>query len=302
MVAKLIVLVSVVLGLTWVHARCEDAAGIVFASYNVQSYVGEETGGGARASKPKPEASIQALVRIVAEVRPDILGLCEIGQRQQFEDFRARLAGVGLDFAHTEYVEGPDPDRHLALLSRFPITQRRSVADVSYELNGTLEKVKRGFLDVTVCINPAYEIRAVGAHLKSKLAVREGEALMRRFEAQLLRRHVDAVLLENPSTNLLVYGDLNESKNAPAIQEIVGVRGSAAYLSDLVPEDEHGDRWTHYWRTTDEYSRIDYLLASRALLPEVVKGSSRVHRSRDWSEASDHRPIYTTIVPVNRLR
>ena len=71
-VAKLIVLVAVALGLTWVDGRSEEVPGIVFASYNVQSYIGDDTSEGPRAAKPKPEASIEALVRVVAAVRPAV--------------------------------------------------------------------------------------------------------------------------------------------------------------------------------------------------------------------------------------
>ncbi|MHA3773163.1 endonuclease/exonuclease/phosphatase family protein [Verrucomicrobiota bacterium sgz303538] len=276
---------------------------IVVASYNVQNYVGgegENTGG--RPAKPKPKQAIEALVRVIKDINPDILGVCEMGRSEQFEDFKARLKEAGLQFVDSEYVEAADADRHLALLSRFPIVSRQSLADVTYELNGSLEKVKRGFLDVTVRVNPDYDLRMVGAHLKSKLAVAQGEALMRRFEAQLLRKHLEGILTSDPKINLLAYGDFNDTKNEPPIQEIMGVRGSATFMADLWAKDELGDRWTHYWRIADQYARIDYLFASPALFPEVVKNKSRVYRSEFWNEASDHRPIYTSIVPVNRKR
>ena len=275
---------------------------VVVASYNVQNYLGGENEGSGRPVRAKSKTSIDALVRIIKEINPDILGICEMGGPEQFEDFKARLKEAGLEYADSEYVEAADPERRLALVSRFPIISRQSRADVSYELNGMPEKVKRGFLDVTVRVNSKYELRLVGVHLKSKLPVPQGEALMRRFEAQLLRKHLEGILEENPKVNLLAYGDFNDTKNEPPIQEIMGVRGSPTHMADLWAADEHGDRWTHYWRTADQYARIDYLFVSRALFPEVIKAKSRVYRSAFWSEASDHRPIYTSIVPVNRKR
>lgn len=280
-----------------------DRDEIVVASYNVQNYLGgERKGTNGRTAKAKPEKSVTALIQIIKEINPDILGVCEMGGPEQLEDFKTRLKNAGLEYVDAEYVEAADPERRLALLSRFPIVSRQSRTDISYELNGTPEKVKRGFLDVTVRVNPEYELRLVGVHLKSKLPVPQGEALMRRFEAQLLRKHLEKIIEADPQVNLLAYGDFNDTRNEPAIQEIMGVRGSPTHMADIRAADEHGDRWTHYWRTADQYARIDYFFASRALLPEVVKDKSYVYRSRFWHEASDHRPIYTSIVPVNRKR
>ena len=81
---------------------------------------------------------------------------------------------------------------------------------------------------------------------------------------------------------------------------VSGVRGTATYLDDLPAKDDLGDRWTHYWKTADLYSRIDYLFVSAALAREVTPGSARVYRSEFWSEASDHRAVFATIIPVNR--
>ena len=171
---------------------------------------------------PKPEREKNTLVRIIKEIHPDILGVAEMGPPDQFEEFQKRLKEAGLEFPFTEYVSGADPDRHLALLSRFEIVERHSEKDLFFDLNGQREPVERGFLDVTIEVNPAFRLRVVGAHLKSKLAVPSGEALLRRNEARLLRQHIDGVLSKDPNVNLLVYGDLNDTKDQPAIQEILG--------------------------------------------------------------------------------
>ena len=80
------------------------------------------------------------------------------------------------------------------------------------------------------------------------------------------------------------------------------MKGTPRYMADLWAKDSLGDRWTYYWRIADQYSRIDYLFASPAIFREVVLNKSKVYRSqeRDWSVASDHRPVYTSIIPVNK--
>ena len=275
---------------------------IVICSYNVENYLSKTPPqpGQKYGTRAKPEKDIQAVVRIVKEINPDILGICEMGSPERFDDFKRRLNEAGLKYIDSEYVQAADPDRHLALVSRFPIASRQSVTDASFTLNGTPQKVRRGFLDVTIQVTPQYRLRMVGVHLKSKLAAPEGEALIRRHEAQLLRAHLDNILEANPKTNLVAYGDFNDTKNEPMFQEVTGVRGTPTYMADLWARDSLGDRWTHYWRTADLYSRIDYIFVSPALFREVLKNKSTVYRSSDWHEASDHRPIFATIVPVNK--
>lgn len=269
-----------------------DSGEVVFAAYNLENYLSMERGGG---EAPKPEHEIAAIVRIVQAIHPDILGICEMGPRDQFEDFKKRLAEAGLGFVDFEFVDGPDAQRHLALLSRHPIVARQPLADVPFTLNGRREKVKRGFLDVTVKVNDGVTLRLVGAHLKSKLAAVEGDALLRRHEAHLLREHVAKIIADDPSANLLLYGDFNDTKNEAEVQEIMGPRGAPDHMAELPLKDSVGDRWTQYWKVADVYSRIDFIFASPALLPGVVLAKSSVYRADGWNEASDHRPIIATL-------
>ena len=279
-------------------------APIVFCSYNVENYndgrpPGESSKFGTR---PKSAEAIEALVKIVASIRPDVLGVCEMGPKEKLADFQSRLKAAGLDYPETELVQAMDEDRHLALLSRFPIVARQSQSDVPFQLNGQTERVRRGFLDVTIEVNSEYRLRCVGVHLKSKLPTPQGEALVRRMEAEKLREHLDQILTKDPEANVICYGDFNDTKNEPMFQKVIGPKGSPQALTDLWCRDPLGDRWTHYWRTADLYSRIDYLFVSQSLYPEVLREKSAIYRGDNWNEASDHRPIYTTIVPVNKAR
>ena len=282
-----------------VFARAGCAADFVFAGYNVDNYAPVFIPGETKSGKPvkSPEAA-SAVVQMVKEISPDLLGVCEMGAAPHFEEFRQRLDAAGLGYRDFEFVESVDPGRHLALASRFPIVARQSVADVPYESGGMRQKVRRGFLDVSVQVNPAFRLRIVGAHLKSRRPAPEGSPdLERRQEAHLLRQHIDEILASDPAMPLLVFGDFNESKEQPAIQEVTGRRGSPGSLTELRLADSVGDRWTYYWKVDDVYSRIDYLFVNRALVPHVVSEGCRVYRSPIWNEASDHRPVVATFHP-----
>ena len=277
----------------------EPQKGVVFCTYNIRNWVGDDqpkTKG--PQAKPKSEREKDAVLQVLRDIQPDIVGVCEMGSPEQFADFLARVKTLGLE--HSEFVEAADPERHLALVSRFPIVARSSQADVRFMLSGVEQRMRRGILDVTIQVTPDYQLRCVGAHLKSKLPSAEGESLVRRHEAAKLRGHIDAALKAAPEANMLCYGDFNDTRNEPVFQEISGVRESVSFMDNIPAKDELGDRWTHYWKEADLYSRIDFLFASKCLAPEIVRDSGRVNRSPSWSEASDHRAVSVTVLPVNR--
>lgn len=288
--------------------QAQDAAPapseIRFTAWNLKNYLHTITPPPEGSSnRPKSAKEQQAAVSILTQIRPDILGVCEMGSPADLANLQAALKTAGLDLPHSEHVQGDDPDRHLALLSRYPIASRQPVTQLRYLLDHSEFPVQRGFLDVSITVTPAYTLRLVGAHLKSRRDVPEGDqALMRRNEAHLLRQHLDTVLTAAPETNLLVYGDLNDTRDQPGVKAIKGLRGSTMALGEIAAEDASGERWTYYYPEADEYSRIDFLLASPALLPEVRENQSFLYSGKDWIQASDHRPVTTVISPEDAAK
>ncbi len=286
------------LAAAWIVAgfiTCRAHGGeVVFAGYNLEDFFQASDFPDGREKVSKPPRAIAAEIRIIQEIHPDILGVCEMGPPNEFADFKARLKAAGLDYPETEYVQGPDPERHVALLSKYPILARQSLPDVPYQMDGREEKISRGILDVTIAIG-GEKIRFIGVHLKSKLKdTAEDEAELRRNEAHLLRQHLDDVLGADPGAKLVVYGDFNDTKNSPALKDVAGERNSGTGLRDLWLGDSQGDHWTEYWDMQDVYTRIDYIFVTRNLLPAVEMAKSYVYRGPYWNEASDHRAVVAT--------
>ena len=245
---------------------------------------------------PKPEQEIAAVIDVVKEINPDILGIVEMGDEKTLDEFRARLKAAGLDYPHKEWVRGTDAARHVALLSRFPIVARNSRDEVPFELNGKQMRVGRGILDVTVKLADNFLLHLVGAHLKSRREVPDlDQVAMRAKEAWYLREHLDKILRENPEEKLLLFGDMNDTKNEYPIKELLGSTRDPLRMKDLFLTDYYGYRWTHYWSSADIYSRIDYLMVSQGLWPDINMDKSGISSSRIWYKASDHRAIFTTI-------
>jgi endonuclease/exonuclease/phosphatase family metal-dependent hydrolase len=279
-----------------------DPITVVF--YNLKNYLAMERriGGEVVEDAPKPEKEIEAVIEGIVAMQPDILGVCEIGDATHIADLQSRLKAAGVDLPHTEMVkDSAGWNRNLALLSRFPIIGRYSRDDYTYELAGTKHAFQRGVLDVKLAINPQYHLRYIGLHLKSKREVPEGDqALMRLNEARLAREHIDRILEEEPGTNLLVMGDLNDIRIEPPIKTLQGGFGGGGYLKALGLSDEEGFTWTHYWSFADVYSRFDYALYSEGLEGELNRPLCRIHHWEDWEKASDHRPLVLSILSVDK--
>lgn len=285
-------------------APASGPAPVTFAFYNVMNYLAMERRDGDKVTPdaPKPEREVKAIVEGLTAIRPDILGVCEMGDETFLADLQSRLKAAGIDLPHTELVrDSAGWNRNVALLSRFPIVAKNSRDDYTYELEGTKHSFQRGILDATLAISPTYHLRYIGLHLKSKREVPEGdESLMRLNEARLARQHLDRLFAAEPGANVIVAGDFNALRHEAPIKTLQGSFGKQGYLSALTLSDPYGFHWTHYWSFADEYSRFDYAMISPGLKDEIDRDGCRIHHWENWDKASDHRPIVVKIVPVDR--
>src|SRR5208337_626634 len=207
------------------------------ATYNVENYLDATSPRGcvkSAESKAKVRESIRA-------INPDVLALQEVGNVETLMGLRASLKAEGLDFPHWEHVTGSDADLHVAILSRLPFAARHPHTDDSFELNGQRFRVRRGFAEVDVQVNPGYEFTLFAAHLKSRNAVPDGDAAgLRLGEVKLLRAKIDARLANNAEAKLIVLGDFNDTEDSPVLQTIRGAGGGE--LFDTQPAEGENNK------------------------------------------------------------
>ncbi len=286
----------------WLGLRVGAADRFSVATYNVENYLDAPAPG--RTTKP-PEAKARVCDTLLA-LRADVVALQEMGGTNALLQLRSALALGGLNYPHWEHVRGHDTNIHLALLSRFPITARRSHTDDNFLLQGRRCHVSRGFLEVDLQVTLGFQFTLLAAHLKSKRPIPGADqAQMREQEARLLREKIDTRLKAHPATLLLVLGDFNDTRDAKPVRTLLG-RGRNA-LVDLRPEEATraapdaplqrsaaNVTWTYFYNREDAYARFDYVLANRALAARVVLEQTCVLALPWWHEASDHRPVLVT--------
>lgn len=279
------------------------------ATYNLESYLLEERG--TRLVKtPEARAKIRESLRVL---HADVVALQEVGGREALLELRQSLKADGLDYPHWEWVPGFDTNIQVAVLSRFPITARRPHTNDSFLLLGRRFRTSRGVLEVDLQVSPRYTFTLFTTHLKSRRVVPEAdEAELREQEAVILREKIEARLKSSPSANLIVLGDLNDTKDSRSTRALIG-RGNIA-LIDTRPAERNGDNqpnpnprweprnitWTHYYGKDDTYSRIDYILLSRSMAKEWLPNETYVLTLANWAVGSDHRPIVAGFEAVDQ--
>lgn len=264
-----------------------------FLSYNIKNYLTMKrySREGPPTESFKPENEITALIEIIVNEEPDILGICEIGVKENLEDLQARLKKAGLDLPHVVHAGGRDETRHLGLLSALPIDRTDSEHHLPFVLGDNEYLMGRGILDATITL-PKGPTRFIGVHLKSKRpSDAYDEAEMRLNEARLLREHVNEIQAENPEARIVVYGDFNDTRKTPPLSMIMGRKGSKGYLGDIFVKDSRQHLWTHYWSYQQQYARFDYVLVSNSVMPEMNFSRSYIVDPPNWYDASDHRAI-----------
>ena len=176
-------------GLCWCHWSCAEIFRI--AEYNLENYLDQPTETRRSVKSDEAKAKIRESIRMM---KPDVIALEEMGTTNALLELRAALKAEGLEFPYWEHVSGVDPSIHLALLSKFPITARHPHTNENFLLDGRRFSVSRGFLEVDIQVNTNYSFTLLGAHLKSKRPVPEGdEAELRLQEAKLLRESATRV-------------------------------------------------------------------------------------------------------------
>ena len=259
------------------------------ATYNVENWNEIERHG--KPDEPKPHWERAAVVNVLTNFQPDVLAVEEMGSTNDLAELHNRLHAKGMDYPYREWLQAADADRHVALLSRFPITSRQPHTNETYSLDGHTLPVQRGFLDVQIQVSSNYTFRAIVVHLKSKRTTEEGDqAKMRLEEATLLRDYINNVLKQNSNANVVVMGDFNDTPDSAPIRALLG--DATLNLFVLPARDSTGSDATHFWKFRKEYSHIDYLMTSPGMSNEYVTGSARVADFPGWDKGSDHRAVF----------
>ena len=272
-----------------------NAIRVRVATLNLDNYLSANriVDGGFRPDYPKPEAAKEALRKVILAVDADVLAVQEIGPQPFLLELQRDLRFEGLDYPHTALMEGNDPDRHTAVFSKLPFLEVFRQNDLDFKYFEGREVVKRGLLEV-VLETGGVRWSLFNLHLKSRLETRSEDPqsnLRRRGEALAVRDFIRHKYPPSDNHNYLIVGDLNGSQKSPPLKLLLS-RGASILSRPLPAHDSRREVWTYFYARKEEYSRVDYILASPALFPRIVNGQGTVVDSPFMREGSDHRMVY----------
>lgn len=271
------------------------------ASYNLENYnlADRRTPDGFSKNAPKTERAKTALRAVIRAMNADVLAVQEIGGPAFTEELRRDLAAEGLDYPHTVTLEGPDPHRRLAILSKRPFVavHRHARVETGFALPSPGEDralMNRGLLGVSLDFD-GRTWRIVTAHLKSRITRDKADP---RGEGER-RAEIAAALAKLGPTETapptLLLGDFNDGPNSAVVTAI-----TRAGFRRLRAEDTRGDTWTYRNDAKGFYDHADHAFVSASAPERTVVARLPEHPLARL--ASDHRPVIVELFSAQDSR
>ena len=244
--------------------------------------------------KPLDARRADTAAKILTNINADIIVLAGLAGESDFTAIK-KLLGDGFVFAKA--VSGPNPTGLLAIFSKLPPISCEDVSGLKYNIKkGIPLPVGNDFLNAIFDIG-GYRLHLLAGILKNRSKhPKYSQTNMRRYEARELRKLATAILHKKPDANIMVLGNFNDTCGKSPLKGLYSRRsGIRRRLFDIRPVDHINVAWTAVDERRDEYERIDYMLVSSGLVPEVERALSKVVAFKNWRSISAHRPIVTTV-------
>ena len=245
---------------------------------------------------PKPLDSHRAglVAETLQSTNADIIVLAGLAGEKDFSTIKKLL---GDKFVFAKAVSGPAPTGLLAIFSNLRPTSCEDISGLKYNIKkNTPVPVGNDFIKAVFDIN-GYRLQLFAGILKNRSKhPKYSQTNMRRYEARELRKLATAILRKKPDANIMVLGNFNDTCGKSPLNGLYSRRsGIRKRLFDIRPVDHINVAWTAVDERRDEHERIDYMLASSGLVPEVGRNASKVVVFKKWRLVSAHRPIVTTV-------
>ena len=255
------------------------AIGIVLASWNVENLFdtvddpanpGDDPyslGGWQHWSSCRYQLKLEHLAGIIARIKPQILCLMEVENRQVVQELSDVLRNkYAYELPVIIHRDSTDPRGiDVAILAARP----PSSVEWLCPTNALRDTIAATFdwdgRELTVLAN----------HWKSQLGDKAESDMLRTLCAKTVRAYLDKRLAANPTAAIVVAGDFNDDPCSPLLTETAGfamdarlVRTNAAHrlffnLASTIPEPE---RYTYYYAPSRSWGAMDMMHVSAGML------------------------------------
>lgn len=246
-----------------------------------------------RTKGPKLESEKDALVEILLEIRPDVLGIAEIGGAPNLSEFANILSEAGLNYPYHAVSEESAEHPQLGILSLLPFAEIQKIGNGNFSYLGEDARSPRGILFATFQYPNDTQWHFGVLHLKSRFGAKKCDPEFRKFRELEAEAFVKS-LLPFLGKALIICGDFNDeiADAAPSLLEKSG-------LFYLERNKESKNIPTYIWEKENVSYIFDFFMAERKM--RDVAAPSRIIPIN--KTASDHAPIYIDLdllkLPLN---
>lgn len=287
---------------SWYNSSDYDTVRVL--SWNVEHFVDEfdnpYINNGRENNPPENmEERKQLLAQALVKADADIVVFQEfespIFAQKLAEDYFPEL-GYQVSAAHTSN----DWYMNVVVMSRIPLgmfySYGTSETAIIGEVNEDGSPATQAFTNnrmwtVDVLVNKDYHFALTGVHLKAGRGERNEN--WRIGQMQLIRSHLEGMLVMNPNKNILAVGDFNSTPESREIDFFLGKDTKLEFIDPLAGTNI----FSH--PADSAFWRIDHIFPSKNILPEVTRESVQVHyyfSKNTMRTIADHLPMTINIV------
>lgn len=233
-----------------------------------------------RTKAPKSEAEKRAIVEVLREINPDVLGVEEIGTDKFLKEFLNILRESGLRYPHVAVSDKTDEYPHCAILSKLEIKSASVMGDDFFDYFGKPSRSPRAL------ILAEFETEGTkwffgSLHLKSRFGARKRDknfSKFRTFECEKIAEDLKKILESNHP--IIIGGDFNDEAKDASINPLK--------IAGLSPVETENKIPTYVWQKMQIPYSFDFFMASKAM--QKLIESPRIF---PYSKGgSDHLPVY----------
>lgn len=264
----------------------------VLVTWNLGNYlkVDRQVGGSFRPSHPKPLEERESIHALLAVLRPDLMLVQEIGGAAEVRELALDAEHRGLSWPYWAVSDGPDEERRMALLSRWPVVEHRTLRP---ELKGESGRSSRRGVLLCRVATPAGSLWVAGLHLKSRHSEDTSDPDSFRWrlaEARAVRDALAGSYSLATGVPCIVGGDFNAAIGSPEL-DAFSRRGERVLWHRLPAADPRGDVWTYRHARSGTYSTFDHLwIRPDEPRLEVLTATVAAFEPAG-TPPSDHRPV-----------
>lgn len=216
---------------------------------------------------------------------PDLLGICEIENRQVAEDLRQRIHQKGRKYAMAHFESPDNRGIDVGLIydsKKFKLLRAQSL---TVTLPGEKPWPTRDVLLVTGQLKNKSRLHVFVNHWPSRSGGQEKSEINRMAAAKVVRQAIDSLLAADPTAHILTMGDFNDGPADIAPRQIMGAdslpQGTAPLYNPFLALNSDTTQGSYNYRGAWQF--IDHISISTNSFNEkskikYIQGSAKAEK------------------------